>query len=131
MYIITREGEEETYTSFTRNNIFLPLARFRGPEEENTGVKDVHNNTRRRRRDMYFSHREQPFPSSSAISRARRNTTTLTTTMKNAHSKKKRRRRDITMAACLPACLPVDRTPERKEWNKKALIKPAVSLDSI
>jgi len=43
----------------------------------------------------------------------------------------KRRRRDITMAACLPACLPVDGNPERKEWNKKTLINPALSLDSI
>jgi hypothetical protein len=120
MYIITREGEEETYTSFTRNNIFLPLARFRGPEEENTGVKDVHNNTRRRRRDIYFSHREQPFPSSSAISRARRNTTTLTTTMKNAHSKRKKGEGETLpwLLVCLPACL-LTEPPSEKSGIKK------------
>jgi hypothetical protein len=111
-------------------SFFNSKAQFQGPDEENnTRVKDVHNNTRRRRRDIYVIHRKQPFPSSGAIPRARRNTTTLTTTMKNVHSTKKEKERHYH--GCLSACLPVDGNPERKEWNKKALIKLAVSLESI
>jgi hypothetical protein len=49
--------------------------------------------------------------------------------MKNVHSTKKEKERHYH--GYLSACLPVDENPERKEWNKKALIKPAVSLDSI
>jgi hypothetical protein len=129
MYI-SQEGEEETCTSLTGNILFNSLGAIpRARRRKQTRVKDVHNNTRRGRRDIYFIHREQPFPSSGAIPRARRNTTTPTTTMKNVHSTKKEKERHYH--GCLSACLPVDGNPERKEWNKKARIKPEVSRDSI
>jgi hypothetical protein len=60
MYI-THESRRRECTSLKGKILFIPQARFWGPEEKNTTrVKDVHN-TGRRRRDMYFTHREHPF----------------------------------------------------------------------
>jgi hypothetical protein len=78
MYIITREGEEETYTSFTGSNLILPLAQFRGPEETQ-------------------QHYQQQL---------------------KTYIVQKRRRREITMAACLPACL-LTETPSETSGIKK------------